>query len=43
MNPAKKAYEQRDYRLLRSRTEMAIIPKLGLQTTNRQMFWNRHT
>ncbi|KAL4567292.1 hypothetical protein LXL04_022872 [Taraxacum kok-saghyz] len=39
----KSAYEQRDYRLLRSRTEMAVIPKPELQTTNRRMFWNRHT
>ncbi|KAL4564887.1 hypothetical protein LXL04_028963 [Taraxacum kok-saghyz] len=39
----KSAYEQRDYRLLRSRAEMAVIPKPELQTTNRRMFWNRHT
>ncbi|KAL4557372.1 hypothetical protein LXL04_035548 [Taraxacum kok-saghyz] len=35
--------EQRNYRLLRSRTEMAVIPKPELQTINRRMFWNRHT
>ena len=39
----KTAYELRDYLLLRSRTEMAVIPKPELQTTNRRMFWNRHT
>ena len=39
----KTAYEQRDYRLLRSRTETDVIPKPELQTTNRRMFWNRHT
>ena len=39
----KTTYEQRDYRLLRSRTETAVIPKPELQMTNRRMFWNRHT
>ncbi|KAL4583299.1 hypothetical protein LXL04_007869 [Taraxacum kok-saghyz] len=38
----KTAYEQREYRLLRSRTETDVISKPGLQTTNRWMFWNRH-
>ncbi|KAL4561804.1 hypothetical protein LXL04_033978 [Taraxacum kok-saghyz] len=37
------ANEQRNYRPLRSRTEMAVISKPELQTTNRRMFWNRHT
>ena len=39
----KTAYEQRNYRHLRSRTEMVVISKPELQTTNRRMFWNRHT
>ncbi|KAL4572553.1 hypothetical protein LXL04_019333 [Taraxacum kok-saghyz] len=39
----KTAYEKRDYRLLRSRTETDVISKPELQTTNRWMFWNRHT
>ncbi|KAL4590869.1 hypothetical protein LXL04_003814 [Taraxacum kok-saghyz] len=39
----KTAYEQRGYRHLRSRTETDVISKPELQTTNRWMFWNRHT
>ncbi|KAL4573673.1 hypothetical protein LXL04_020487 [Taraxacum kok-saghyz] len=35
----KTAHEQRYYRLLRSGTEMAIIPKPGLQMTKGQMIW----
>ncbi|KAL4589653.1 hypothetical protein LXL04_002561 [Taraxacum kok-saghyz] len=34
----KSAYKQRDYRLSRSRTEMAIVSEPELQTTNRRMF-----
>ncbi|KAL4573674.1 hypothetical protein LXL04_020488 [Taraxacum kok-saghyz] len=35
----KTAHDQRNYRRLRSGTEMAIIPKPGLQMTNGQMIW----
>ncbi|KAL4583399.1 hypothetical protein LXL04_007970 [Taraxacum kok-saghyz] len=39
----KTAYKQWDYRHLSSRTELAVIPKPELQTTNHRMLRNNHT
>ena len=39
----KLAYKQRDSRLLRSRTETAVISEPELQTTNRRMLWKPNT